>query len=676
MALSHLTDFVGLVLAGRYRLLAPVGAGASAQVYLADDVHLRRRVAVKVLHAALADDPVFLRRFQAEAQAAAALNHPNILAAYDWGHDGVPFLVTEYLDGGSLRAVLDRTGPLSLSQTLMVGLEAARGLHYAHRRGFVHRDIKPPNLLFGEDARLRVVDFGLARALAEAAWTEPEGVVLGTAKYVSPEQAAGAQLDGRSDVYSLALALVECATGTVPHLGDSAVATLQARIGRAIEPPASLGPLAAVLAAAGTADPDERSTAAELGKALMAVASQLPSPTPLALAPPVDDDQLRAAEGSTALYRTPASFRPDGRAAPFATGRSSVIDLRGPGRVGGPGRSPAVGGGDAEPGAGSATGTGELERTQPHGSPRAQRRRRAARRRKATLAAMALLGAGAVSLLVVSGSLNDVVDQGPVEHPVADYADRDVDAVRSEADRNSWTVQTIESFSATAEPGRVIAQRPGPDSELVEGGELVLTVSKGPAPIRVPDGLVGLTEAEATQRVRQSGLTVLVEGRFDEDKVAGSVLEVPDTGRELANGAPVKLVVSKGAAPRTMPDVEGTERGEADAALAALGLVVVDGGAEYSETVEAGYVIRASAQPGAELSKGAEVTLVSSLGREPITIPDLRGATPADAADTLEALGLVVEQEGPANREVLTTDPEPGAVRYRGDIVTVISRRN
>ena len=179
---------VGRTLGGRYRLVAPLGAGASATVYLAEDALLARQVAVKLLHPALAGDLSFLRRFRAEAQAAAALSHPHVVAVYDWGTDpsldrgdGAPYLVTEYLAGGSLRAMLDRGRRLSPSQALLVGLEASRGLEYAHARGLVHRDVKPANLLFGDDGRLRIADFGLARAIAEAAWTEPAGVVLGTA---------------------------------------------------------------------------------------------------------------------------------------------------------------------------------------------------------------------------------------------------------------------------------------------------------------------------------------------------------------------------------------------------------------------------------------------------------------------------------------------------------------
>src|SRR3954467_5289081 len=191
--MSRIADQVGRVLGGRYRLLAPIGTGASAHVYMADDTRLRRRVAVKVLHAALADDQAFLRRFRAEAEAVAALRHPNIMNVYDHGEDGgSPYLVLELLGGGSLRSLLQGGHRLSPSQALVVGLEAGRALDYAHRRGLVHRDIKPANLLFDEEGRLRIADFGVARALAEAAWTEPQGAILGTARYASPEQAQGA----------------------------------------------------------------------------------------------------------------------------------------------------------------------------------------------------------------------------------------------------------------------------------------------------------------------------------------------------------------------------------------------------------------------------------------------------------------------------------------------------
>src|SRR3954464_14780487 len=282
-------DQVGRVLGGRYRLIAPVGAGAAATVFVADDVQLQRRVAVKILHPSLAEDAAFLKRFRAEAQAAAALSHPNVMAVYDWGQDGetsnsTPYLVLEYLAGGSLRSMLDRGRQLSPSQALLVGLEAARGLDYAHRRGLVHRDIKPANLLFGQDGRLSIADFGLARALAEAAWTVPAGAVLGTARYASPEQAKGSSVDGKSDVYSLALTLIEAVTGRVPFAADTTIATLMARVDTPVEVSTELGPLRRVLERAGRPDPAERPDAGEFALGLLAASEELARPEPLPLA--------------------------------------------------------------------------------------------------------------------------------------------------------------------------------------------------------------------------------------------------------------------------------------------------------------------------------------------------------------------------------------------------------
>src|SRR5215475_9873601 len=220
---SAVSDLAGRVLAGRYLLHAPVGTGASGRVYVAEDTRLRRRVAVKVLHAALAEDAAFLRRFRAEAQLAASLHHPHIVTVHDW-----------------------------------VGRDVASALQYAHARGVLHRDIKPANLLFDEHGRVRVADFGLARALAEASWTEPAGAVFGTARYASPEQAQGVNLDGRSDVYSLSLVLVESITGHVPFSADTTLGTLSARTLRSLEAPEMMGKLGPVVERAGALAPDDR----------------------------------------------------------------------------------------------------------------------------------------------------------------------------------------------------------------------------------------------------------------------------------------------------------------------------------------------------------------------------------------------------------------------------------
>jgi eukaryotic-like serine/threonine-protein kinase len=261
-----MAEQVGRVLGGRYRVLSPLGSGASAEVFLGDDVRLHRRVAIKMLHPGLADDTEFMRRFEAETRAAAALTHPNLLAIFDWsGADrgdgggirdaGPPYLITEYLKGGSLRALLDAGHRLTPSQALVVGLQVAQGLDIAHRQGLVHRDLTPGNLLFDGDGRLRVADIGLARAVAEAAMTEPSGAVPSTARYSSPEQVLGAAVNGASDMYSLCLVLVEAVTGKVPFAADTTIGTLNARRDGPVPVPDEMDALGPVLEPMGAVDP-------------------------------------------------------------------------------------------------------------------------------------------------------------------------------------------------------------------------------------------------------------------------------------------------------------------------------------------------------------------------------------------------------------------------------------
>ncbi|MGH8999618.1 MAG: serine/threonine-protein kinase, partial [Acidimicrobiia bacterium] len=300
MRVPGVADLAGVVLAGRYRLLGPIGTGASGRVYAGWDTRLRRRVAAKVLHPALAEDAGFLRRFRAEAQLAASLHHPHVVTVFDWGpepDDGgggdLPFIVLELLAGGSLRGLLDAGGRLSVAQAAQLGSQAASALAYAHGRGLVHRDVKPANLLFDERGAVKVADFGLVRALAEASWTEPAGAVLGTVRYAAPEQARGAT-DGRSDQYSLTLVLIEAVTGTVPLAADTSLSTLMVRVDSDVVAPAQLGPLGPVLERAGRADPARRwPDAQRFGAELARAAGSLAPPEPITLpgmAPSADHD--------------------------------------------------------------------------------------------------------------------------------------------------------------------------------------------------------------------------------------------------------------------------------------------------------------------------------------------------------------------------------------------------
>ena len=283
-------------LGGRYRLIRNIGRGGSATVFEALDTSLERHVAVKVLHTALSHDPAFLERFRSEARAAAALSHPNVMAVHDWGEDQVPFLVMELFDGGSMRAMLDKDVVLSPSQAIQTGLDACRGLNYAHGEGLVHRDITPANLMFGLDGRLHIADFGLAKALAESGWTDPGKDLVGTARYASPEQAQGLRLTGASDVYSLGLILVEGLSGSVPFSADTMLGTLTARVESDVPIPDVPEKLGDVLRAMTQRDPELRPTANQAGIALLKAAEGLPRPSALPLVglPQAPEEQTRA----------------------------------------------------------------------------------------------------------------------------------------------------------------------------------------------------------------------------------------------------------------------------------------------------------------------------------------------------------------------------------------------
>ena len=449
--------------------------------------------------------------------------------------------------------------------------------------------MKPANLLFGDDRRLRIADFGLARALAEAAWTEPEGVVLGTARYVSPEQAAGGALDGRSDVYSLALVLVECVTGRVPHAGDTAVASLQARIGRSIEAPPELGPLGPIVEAAGRADPAERWSAAQLGRALMAVAGDLPSPEPLTLAPALPDPAAPFdAEPSTVVAPLPGGPCRHGARrqrrvrAPTPPAGSGTCrpHLRRPRRLRHPSAAAARAAAPRADGrvgrvAQRARGSrpvprerGRPARTRPPpprpGPPAlrspspveapARRRHRGGRWVVAALLVAALVTLGVLAASVLRG-------QGTPElFPVADFRGRQIDEVQASLPEGSdWQVDRVDGRRDDTRPGEVLDQDPAAGGQLEEGGVLHLTVSQGDELRAVPD-LVGLPADEAAKQLAASGLVLAQPSReqWSETAPAGQVIDVVEKGQQLPKAAHVTLVVSKGPEPRTVPAVSGT----------------------------------------------------------------------------------------------------------------------
>ena len=670
-----MTEQIGRVLGGRYRLLSPLGSGASAQVYLADDVRLRRRVAVKVLHPALADDESFLRRFRAEAQSAASLSHPHVLAVFDWsGDDDTPFLVTEYLSGGSLRSMLDAGHRLTPAQALVVGLEAARALDYAHRQGFVHRDVKPANLLFGGDGRLRVADFGLARAIAEAGWTEPSGAVLGTARYASPEQARGEPVDGRSDVYSLALVMVEAVTGRVPFAADTTIGTLMGRLDRSLEVPGELGPLVPVLRRAGAPDPGERLDAAALGAGLVEAATGLSRPPPLPLVGATQPDRPDGQQDTTMLARPPAPSSPTDRARANGSEATHVM------RAGSEATAVML----AAPPGPPARRPGDTVAVPPVGSPAGPRpplpepppgglspNDRGARR--------LMLGALVVTLAVVVGMAagwSYMRTQVP-SYTVPPLVGLDRSELAAQTAGFDWEVDIEEVRQDDTEPGEILSTSPEAGEKLREGGTLKVVVSAGATLVPVPTDLVGLTEEAARDKLEAAGLVAGVtrdqSDEFDEGVVMGLLGdEVP---AELPKGSTVTLVISTGSAALQMPDLEGMQYDEATTVLAEMGLQVETQG-ERARRRDVGRVVSTDPEAGDEVRAGDTVTVVVGVGdSDRVTVPDVVGRNYDDAKDEIRDADLGVgDVHGPKDGVVLATWPLPGSEIDEDSRVDLIMR--
>jgi serine/threonine-protein kinase len=684
MRTSGVADLAGRVLAGRYRLVAPIGTGASGRVYAAWDVRLQRKVAVKVLHAALADDAGFLRRFGAEAQVAASLHHPNIVAVYDWGEDDVsmgtpqapgPFMVLELLEGGSLRSLLDRGDRLSPAQAAAVGRQVAAGLDYAHARGLVHRDVKPANLLFDEHGTVRVADFGLARALAEASWTEPAGAVLGTARYAAPEQVRGV-VDARSDVYSLALVLVEAVTGSVPFAAATSLAGLLARVERHLEVPPELGGLAPALERAGRADPAGRfPDARSFATALADAAAFLPAPEPIPLPGPgaVDFDPHPTEIRPTEIRPTGISAGPSSAPTTFAgplgplPSALPVVPVTAPppgplGALPSALQSPLPGAPPTAPDPPLVAIPVTTAPARPRAAaPAARRRRRPQRLVPIVVLAVLLIAAGTAAFAAVAAT-------GP-RVAVPNFVGTGKAAAQEAAKRAGVGVRTREVPSDDP-AGTVIGQDPAPGTLLGAHRAVTLQLSKGPPPVDLP-AVESQTEASARTALEAAGFVVSAERRTDENVPAGHVADQSPGAGQAPPGSEIHLVISDGPRPVEVPNVVGKSYDDAARALAAKRFKVARQD-EYSDTVAAGRVIRHDPVSGAEAPRDSTVTVVVSRGPDLVTVGDYEGETVEDAVSLLEEAGLQVDVVGyRPGRRVKHQDPPEGTRVRRNETVTL-----
>lgn len=662
---------LGITLNQRYLLVSLLGTGASANVYLAQDTTLERRVAVKLLQPALVADEAFLKRFRAEARAVAALNHPNVLQVYDWGeHDAVPFLVTEYLAGGSLADLLFGGVRLSAEQAAHVGTQGASGLAYAHAKGLVHRDVKPANLLFDDEGRLRISDFGVARALAEASWTEPMGAMIGTVRYASPEQAEGLPVDDKADVYSLGLVLFEAMTGELPFVGETPLATLRARVGHSLPFHPDLGPLGSILVEATNPDPFFRLTAAELEGRLASLEGALPLPASLPLHLRPDVASAAGSVGSTAAMGTVGFRPPSADELTQATPAVSGLVNSGPSM-----RSPAA---PIEPtvvaapwslGAETMVGGFPGEPKPPGEHLHAAHAARRGRRRwpwvvavvVALIAGFAAFAVG-TKLFIPSVGVPSVVGQSDgiaqaklkAKHLNATYAPA--------------------RFSTAVPEGSVIAQDPAAGTSRKQGSSVTLVLSRGLPPVKVPK-FAGYSCDQAVAALK----AVHLDGTCPPDQatysatvpngqIAGWSFNNQDNPTEVPYNSPIVLKLSKGPPPVPVPSATGTYS-QVAAALTAAGFVPVKA-TSFSASVPAGQVISINPASGSLQQKGTQITVTVSLGVG-VTVPGaLVGSSPVTAASKVSAAGLnpILQNCGSVIKSV---SPGSGTTVAKGSSVTL-----
>ncbi|MEY3797238.1 MAG: hypothetical protein RLZZ170_1252, partial [Actinomycetota bacterium] len=526
-----------------------------------------------------------------QAAIAFEMSHPNVLRLTSFGRALVrgverAYIVHERLTGGSLQDMIDRGRLLSPSQALVVGLEVCRALDYAHKRGMLHHDLRPSSIVFGEDRKARVTDFGVSSVIAEQAWADVATVSQERARYCAPEQAQGEPFDEKADVYALALVLVEAVTGSVPFLGDSVVGTLSARVDKLFPVSADLGGLAAVLDKAGRSDPLERASAAEMGRALVQVGPTLPRPTQI---PIVSSAALagQSEEDRTGDLTKPREFNElSDDSQSFVASTTETMTIRG-----------------------DEADIEVVTEDKP-------------------LIGRWIVAAVAVFALVVGGYFLFSALQKE-SHPIPDLIGVDQGEATNLVTEFKWDIVIVEEANEELPVGAVIRTDPETGKKLQTGKVLTFIVSTGPPPVPLPE-LNGLDSATALTALTNGGLVIGVETpEYNEDIPAGviirwAVASQPTlvAGQEVIKGTAVDTFVSQGPAPRVVPDLTGMSIESATTALTDLQLTINRGDDQFS-IVAAGGVATQSPAAGESLARGTAVTVAVSKGPDLVAVPQL-----------------------------------------------------
>ncbi|PWI43399.1 Stk1 family PASTA domain-containing Ser/Thr kinase [Streptomyces sp. ICBB 8177] len=649
---------IGLVLDGRYRIEERIAVGGMATVYRAVDTRLDRVLALKVMHPALAADAVFVERFIREAKSVARLDHTNVVGVFDQGADGgYVYLAMEYVAGCTLRDVLREQGALPPRAALDILEPVLAALGAAHRAGLVHRDMKPENVLIGDDGRVKVADFGLVRAVGTET-TSSTGSVLGTVSYLAPEQIQDGTADQRTDVYACGVLLYEMLTGAKPYDGATPAAVLYQHLHEDVAPPSAAVPgmaeeLDALVEGAAARDPKARpADAVELLGLLRTVRAAL-TPAQLDAAPPGAAPAKVSGSGS--------GSGSDDRTTVLRRGSSAGAEATD----------------RLEP-----NGAGELNRTSRYqlppdlvrpddtdaaAVPPAGRRRGMPRRGViAVLVALAvLLCGGAVVWYVGAGQFTNVPAVLAIPKAQAEQKLRAA----------GLGVSVSEDYSATVAKGDVISTDPGPGGRIRGNGTVHVVVSRGVRHVDVPK-VAGEPLDQARKSVKAAGLTPgTVAKAFSDTVPAGSVVSTdPPGGTPRSTGDAIAFTVSKGRAV-SVPSVVGSSVSDAQSKLQGLGLKVrITGAPVFSDDVPKNAVAQQSPANG-QVAEGDTITLTISKGQQLFKVPDVTGQDVDTAKKTLQAAGFKVSViQLFFTGKVFNEDPAGGTMQPKNTTITLWAR--
>jgi len=611
---------------GRYRIIGRIGSGGMADVYQADDTHLGREVALKVLHRRFSQDEEFVERFRREASAAAGLQHPNVVGVYDRGsHDDTWYIAMERLRGRTLKQLINEDAPLDQRRAIDLASQVLVAAGFAHRRGVIHRDFKPHNVIVGDDDSVKVTDFGIARAGASE-MTET-GSIMGTAQYLSPEQAQGQRVDARSDLYSIGIILFELLTSRVPFTGESAVSIALKHVSEPAPSVASIRPdvhpaLDAIVARSLVKDPAGRFQSAEefvlaLDEARRAIASGQPGQhtagfVPVGPPPPVfangdgphdpfDEDGEKRERGKWPIIALVLLLLGIGGVLLF-TQLTKADEVSVPRTVGL----------DVE------RATARLERK---GFKVDTREIRNKKDPGTVLGSDPAFGKradeGSTVVLIVSS--------GPGEVTVPTVENFSESRAQKVLAKVGFKVETKERSSTAVDTGRVIRTSPPGGTNAPYGERVVMVVSSGPEEVTVPS-VVGLTQSSAQNALEARGLGVSIVEE-ESDKPKGEVLrQNPAGGSSVSEGSTVSLTVSKGRETIEVPDVTGASAASARATLSAAGFRVQTKEKSTTDQSEDGQVLQQRPPGGSERRRGSTVTII--VGKLKEEDPGDEGGTP------------------------------------------------